>query len=132
MDEYRLMESKSDECHLPEICATSKSSCKLKFGCRYALFFELQANFWSLAYCVDGDYNRASEQLAKVREAIPPELISPKTLLLAVYILLKKGDRQKALSILRTGNILLFNWKLPVTVNCRRIINFEFLINLIV
>ncbi|CBY17918.1 unnamed protein product [Oikopleura dioica] len=61
------------------------------------------------AYCVDGDYNRASEQLAKVREAIPPELISPKTLLLAVYILLKKGDRQKALSILRTGNILLFN-----------------------
>ena len=98
-------------------CPTSVQQAKVLASSNLAAgilsFFSLKwKTVFLLAYCVNGDYNRACDQLAKVREAVPPELISHKTVLLAVYILLKKGDRQKALSILRTGNILLFNWLL--------------------
>lgn len=57
------------------------------------------------SYCLQNNLERATRQIALVTESIPPDMVAYRTILLAVYILLKEGNKSKALQILRTKNI---------------------------
>ena len=61
------------------------------------------------AYCLLNNMDRASKQLSHLTELIPPDIVSNRTVLLAVYIALKENNRAKALEVLKTRNISHFN-----------------------
>ena len=61
------------------------------------------------AYALLNNMDRASKQLSHLTELIPPDIVSNRTVLLAVYIALKENNRAKALEVLKTRNISHFN-----------------------
>lgn len=75
----------------PKSCSQAKA----------AVFSNLAA-----CYCLQSNnLDRAGKQIGLVTESIPPEMVQAKTILLAVYISLKEGNKPKALQILKTKNI---------------------------
>merc|ERR1712018_660895 len=65
-------------------------------------------NNLSSAYSILQNYEKARKQLQTITELMPSDLISQKTILLAVYICLRAGKKDLALQILRTRNLSLF------------------------
>jgi tetratricopeptide (TPR) repeat protein len=57
------------------------------------------------SYSLQNNFEKASKQILILTESIPPDMVSYRTILTVVYILLKEGDNEKALHILRTKNI---------------------------
>jgi len=103
------------ECYKSAIQATSSTSTldftnhvtfdSEQYNAKTVLLNNLAASF-----AIQTDYEKARKQLQHITELIPSDLISQKTILLAVYILLKEGKKDLALQILRTRNLSLFKY----------------------